>query len=367
MTEHDLIGYIFMGTLGAFFLLGLPGFAIWRRFRPVGKPPEFGKSVGFGKVATWSIHPVDIVVAMGYIAMFVAGWKMTGRMEETETVRELDKWTVTGNTLIMLFFASVIPFVMYWRVRPVEFFGLNWPQWRWIFLIVPGFLMGVILLASIVWLAGWPDFVKENFGGGLQESVKAIRETNDIALIMLFFASVIPFVMYWRVRPVEFFGLNWPQWRWIFLIVPGFLMGVILLASIVWLAGWPDFVKENFGGGLQESVKAIRETNDIALIAAMISAAVIGAPIAEEIIFRGYLYPVAKKYTSQWFAVLFTGVLFGVVHMNLMGFPQLALIGILLAILYEITGSLWVPIFCHMAFNGMSMSLMLLSKFVPVP
>ena len=284
MTEHDLIGYIFMGTLGAFFLLGLPGFAIWRRFRPVGKPPEFGKSVGFGKVATWSIHPVDIVVAMGYIAMFVAGWKMTGRMEETETVRELDKWTVTGNTLIMLFFASVIPFVMYWRVRPVEFFGLNWPQWRWIFLIVPGFLMGVILLASIVWLAGWPDFVKENFGGGLQESVKAIRETNDIALI-----------------------------------------------------------------------------------AAMISAAVIGAPIAEEIIFRGYLYPVAKKYTSQWFAVLFTGVLFGVVHMNLMGFPQLALIGILLAILYEITGSLWVPIFCHMAFNGMSMSLMLLSKFVPVP
>ena len=96
-------------------------------------------------------------------------------------------------------------------------------------------------------------------------------------------------------------------------------------------------------------------------------AGVIGAPIAEEIIFRGYLYPVAKKYTSQWFAVLFTGVLFGVVHLNLMGLPQLALIGILLAILYEVTGSLWVPIICHMAFNGMSMGLILLSKLVPMP
>ena len=284
MTEHDLIGYIFMGTLGAFFLLGLPGFAIWRKFRPAGKPPEFGKTVGFGKVATWSIHPVDIVVAMGYIAMFVANWKMTGRMEETGTVRELDKWTVIGSTLITLSFASVIPFVMYWRVRPVEFFGLKWPQWRSIFLIVPCFLFGVLFLAAIVGLTGWPDFVKENFGGGLQDSVRVIQETRDLSLI-----------------------------------------------------------------------------------AAMITATVIGAPIAEEIIFRGYLYPVAKKYTCQWFAILFTGVLFGVVHLNLMGFPQLALIGIVWAILYEKTGSLWVPIICHMAFNGMAVSYMLLSKFVPVP
>ena len=114
-------------------------------------------------------------------------------------------------------------------------------------------------------------------------------------------------------------------------------------------------------------VQMIKETQDVALMAAMISAAVIGAPIAEEIIFRGYLYPVAKKYTSTWFAAMFTGVLFGVVHMNLLGLPILALMGMALAVLYERTGSLWAPIICHMAFNGMQMFFMLFLKYFPVP
>ena len=140
-----------------------------------------------------------------------------------------------------------------------------------------------------------------------------------------------------------------------------------MFAYVLLLFGWQDFVEGNFGGKLQPAVQLIQETKDIGLIAAMFSAAVIGAPIAEEIIFRGYLYPIAKKYTSRWFAVLFTGVLFGVVHLNLMGLPTLALIGVVLAILYERTGSLWVPVFCHMAFNAMSMTVMLLSKYIPTP
>lgn len=284
MTEHELIGYVFMGTLGAFFLLGLPGFAVWRRFRPAGKPPEIGKQAGVGRVPTWSILPLDLVVATGYIALFVAAWKVSGKVDQKEALSNINVWAISGNAMVFLFFASVIPLVMFWRVRPVEFFGLKWQGWRWIFLIIPCFLVGVVILAGLIAVTGWQGFVKENFGGNLQATVQLVRETKDLALI-----------------------------------------------------------------------------------GAMISAAVIGAPIAEEIIFRGYLYPVAKKYTSQWFAVLFTGMLFGVVHMNLMGLPMLVLIGMGLAIVYEITGSLWVPVFCHMAFNAMSMSFMLLSRFVPMP
>ena len=267
-----------MGTLGAFFLLGLPGYAVWRRIHGGKKPPALDQ------VPTWSVQPLDLVVATGYIAFFVAGWKLSKDLDQEELASRLDQWTVLGNAVVMLFFAALVPLVMFWRVRPVEFFGLKWPKWRWIFLIVPCFLVGVIVLAAMIGLMGWQDYVKDNFGGDLQPTVQMIRETKDIGLI-----------------------------------------------------------------------------------AAMFSAAVIGAPIAEEIIFRGYLYPVAKKYTSQWFAIVFTGVLFGVVHMNLMGLPTLALMGVILAILYERTGSLWAPIICHMAFNAMSMGFMLLSKFIPMP
>ena len=126
MTEHDLIGYVFMGTLGAFFLLGLPGFFLWRRFRPAGEPPELGTSAGFGKVATWSIQPLDLVVATGYIAMFVAVWKASGIAAEKGTIKELDKVTVVASSLMMLFFASVIPFVMSWRVKFLRNHLLRW-------------------------------------------------------------------------------------------------------------------------------------------------------------------------------------------------------------------------------------------------
>jgi len=41
--------------------------------------------------------------------------------------------------------------------------------------------------------------------------------------------------------------------------------------------------------------------------------------------------------------------------------------GITLVILYEVTGSLWVAIGCHAAFNGASMGIMLLGRFYELP
>jgi len=278
MTEHELIGYVFMGTLGAFFLLGLPAYHFVRKYRNPARPPALGK------VATWSLQPLDLIVATGYIALFVGGWKISESVDQEEALSKMTAWMITGQSVMMLMFAAMVPLVMFWRVRPEKFFGLNWPKWRWIFLIIPCFLVGVMVVGTLILALGWQKFVEGNFGGEVQATVQMIRETQDFLLI-----------------------------------------------------------------------------------AAMISAAVIGAPIAEEIIFRGYLYPVAKKYTSSWFASLFTGVLFGVVHMNLLGLPVLALMGVALAVLYERTGSLWVPVFCHMAFNGMQMCLMLLVKFLPIP
>ena len=62
MTEHELIGYVFMGTLGAFFLLGLPAYYFLRKNRNLARPPVLGK------VATWPLQPLDWVVASGFIA-----------------------------------------------------------------------------------------------------------------------------------------------------------------------------------------------------------------------------------------------------------------------------------------------------------
>ena len=53
--------------------------------------------------------------------------------------------------------------------------------------------------------------------------------------------------------------------------------------------------------------------------------------------------------------------------MNAFSLPALAVMGFTLVVLYEVTGSLWVTIACHAAFNGTSVGLILLSRVVEIP
>ena len=71
----------------------------------------------------------------------------------------------------------------------------------------------------------------------------------------------------------------------------------------------------------------------------------------EELIFRGYLYPIMKKYMGVWFALITTSLLFGIIHVSLVPFIPLAIFGAVLVLLYEYTGSIWTPIIAHCIFN----------------
>lgn len=187
------------------------------------------------------------------------------------------------------------------------------------------------------------------------------------SLSMLFLAFLVPAVLFWRVNLAEFFGLRWEKWRSVFWIMPAFVMGMMVVNLILFFSGWQGWVEDAFGSQPQEAVRQISETKDVALLVAIVVSAVVVAPIAEELIFRGYLYPVVKRFSDRWFAALFTGVLFGVIHYNFMSLPMLAFMGVVLVVLYEVTGSLWVTIGCHAAFNGTSVGLMLLTRLYEFP
>ena len=178
-------------------------------------------------------------------------------------------------------------------------------------------------------------------------------------------AALVPLLLFWRANVVEFLGLRWVEWRWVFLIAPVFVLGMFAVNATFYVTGWHQRVMEVFGGGAQEMVKMMRETGDVKMIAASVFAAVVVAPIAEELIFRGYIYPVVKRFSERWFAALFSAMLFGVIHFNLVSFPVLVVMGVVLVMLYERTGSIWPPIACHALFNAVSMVFILLSRFVP--
>ena len=75
------------------------------------------------------------------------------------------------------------------------------------------------------------------------------------------------------------------------------------------------------------------------------------APFYEEIIFRGvFLTWLRPRIPVEW-AVLMSGVVFALFHMELVAFPALALLGSILAWSYLISESILVPIGIHALWN----------------
>ncbi len=86
---------------------------------------------------------------------------------------------------------------------------------------------------------------------------------------------------------------------------------------------------------------------------------VIAAPITEELVFRGLIYGVLRRYGGRLAAILTTSLLFAAIHVEVGVILPLFVLAIALALAYELTGSLWVPITMHMAFNAASLTAIL--------
>ncbi len=83
-------------------------------------------------------------------------------------------------------------------------------------------------------------------------------------------------------------------------------------------------------------------------------------PAVEETLFRGVLYGALRRYAPAGAAALASALIFAGGHLTLVGFLPLALLGLVLAWLYERTGSLLVPAVAHGVFNAFSVAIMLL-------
>lgn len=79
---------------------------------------------------------------------------------------------------------------------------------------------------------------------------------------------------------------------------------------------------------------------------------VVVAPFAEEIYFRGLLFPAIKDRLGLAGGIIVSGLVFGLMHFDLLRFFPLALGGMALAYLYHKTNSLYTAITAHGVWNG---------------
>jgi membrane protease YdiL (CAAX protease family) len=112
----------------------------------------------------------------------------------------------------------------------------------------------------------------------------------------------------------------------------------------------------------QDPVKMFQESSSPLHLGLSIVVACVAAPLAEEFLFRGYMYGTVRKLTHPIFAAIVIGALFAVAHGNLPAFLPLWVFSILLCLAYEITGCLWVPVGMHVFFNLANIVLMFLPE-----
>lgn len=124
----------------------------------------------------------------------------------------------------------------------------------------------------------------------------------------------------------------------------------ILLPLLYVVVQW--FVTNDLTEELQKPAKELTDNAHGPGFFFMALLLVVGAPVVEEIFYRGMLLNSLKRYLPVWPAIVLDGLLFGAVHFDLVTLPGLAIFGIVVAWLYHRSDRLGPNILAHAAFNA---------------
>lgn len=190
---------------------------------------------------------------------------------------------------------------------------------------------------------------------GLLESVNATTLNTVAGAIIYALAIALVIGVPWLVRKhkttKEELGLQRaPTWRDIAL-VPAGIVAYVILTAIVTSVAMVLFTFVDFTQAQDTGFNRVMSSPE--LILAFISLVIV-APVAEEILFRGYLFGKLRKYMPVWGAIVVSSLLFAAVHGQWnVGFDVFAL-AIVLCLLRIVSGSLWPSILLHMVKNGVA-------------
>jgi len=143
--------------------------------------------------------------------------------------------------------------------------------------------------------------------------------------------------------------------------IAGYVAAIPLIIGALTLVIWIANIA-NYQPPMEPIMKLfLEEKNPLLLLYSTLFATILG-PILEEIFFRGFMYSAFKKKAGIIGAILLSSFLFSILHTNPIGFLPIMVLGILLALLYEKTGSLIPSIMVHMIHNTGMMTFVFIMK-----
>ena len=160
-------------------------------------------------------------------------------------------------------------------------------------------------------------------------------------------------------------ALHWPDLGWLgwLAVTLGFLVGMYLVIIAIVLVTGIDLAQYTPGANGESpdtgSAGLVKEAmfdlaNEPRLFWIAIPSVALGAPLVEEVLFRGPLFAsLAQTRVGRWGAVLLTSGGWAVLHFSepLFSVALIFMMGLALGGLLLRFGSLWVTIVCHGAWN----------------
>lgn len=224
----------------------------------------------------------------------------------------------------------------------------NWPLTiglpTWVF---TGFLLSQLLVAGVL-------LVIDAIGVNVPASDDAVFNTVIAAGVYVLTLGIViggPWLVRRKQTSKVDLGLSrLPSWMDILLSPAGFIIYLLFSALLVWGVA---SVVPGFNTNQVQEIGFQNLSQQYQYLLAFLTLIVI-APIAEEIVFRGYLYGKLRKHVPLWIAMLITSVLFGAVHGQWnVGLDTFAL-SIVMCSLREVTGSIWAGVLLHMTKNSIA-------------
>lgn len=191
---------------------------------------------------------------------------------------------------------------------------------------------------------------------GPEIKISTVVLVNNAVFSFILIFGVLLFISLRLLNPITLFGLKrltvkGAGWAVISLVVA---IPVIYLAySISGYLSGPDAAPQP----LVQFFSSPKSTSIDRLL--LVFTAVVVAPVSEEIIFRGYIYGVARRFAGRWAAAIFSALLFAAIHAHIPALAPLAVLALALTFVYESTGSLWAPMLMHATFNSITLILSL--------
>src|SRR5581483_9425526 len=134
------------------------------------------------------------------------------------------------------------------------------------------------------------------------------------------------------------------------------LLPLLLLVGKLW-----EMALERFDLPVekQDLIELFLRLKSPGLVAALAALAIVGAPLTEELVFRGGLFRYLRTRWPRAAAVLVPAAIFATLHFTLSGFAPLLLLAIVFSLAYERTGRIGTTIVAHALFNLNSILLIL--------